>query len=134
MKTKALLALLFLLQFFLLSGQIHIELPKVNVDSLQKILPGLYDYEKVGALNKLSQALLVSNPDSSIGMANRSIALSEKLDYQKGLADGFFNLGNCYYVLDEFKPTINYYLKALELMKILIHQWKKVLWACNLVI
>ena len=71
-------------------------------------------HEKVDALNKLSIALQVDDPDSSICMANESIALSEKLDYSRGMAEGLFNLGNVYYVLDEFKPTINNYLKALR--------------------
>ncbi len=38
--------------------------------------------------------------------------MSEKLDYQKGLADGYHNLGNGYFLHDSLQPTIANYLKA----------------------
>jgi len=41
--------------------------------------------------------------------------LSEKLEYKKGLADGYFNVGNGYFLLDSLQPTISNYLKSLRL-------------------
>ncbi len=112
MRAILLLTLAFFLLPFTFYGQIHIELKKVNVDSLQSVLTELEGTEKINALNKISFSLFVIDPDSSIAIANNAISLSEMLDYQKGKADGFFNLGNSYYILDEFQPTINNYLKA----------------------
>ncbi|MEZ5082593.1 MAG: hypothetical protein R2750_03975 [Bacteroidales bacterium] len=52
------------------------------------------------------------NIDSSILLANHAIELSEKLEYQKGLADGYFNVGNVWFLRDSLAPTISNYLKA----------------------
>jgi tetratricopeptide (TPR) repeat protein len=41
--------------------------------------------------------------------------LSEEINYNKGLADGYFNLGNSYYFHDDFHPTVTSYLKALRI-------------------
>ncbi len=46
---------------------------------------------------------------------HQAIELSEKLEYQKGLADGYFNVGNGYFLLDSLQPTISNYLKALRI-------------------
>ena len=114
MKLKIFIFSVLLFQLFQANGQIYREMPKVNMDSLLLQLTSADGTEKIDILNRLSVALLIDDTDSSLRSANLAIALSEKLDYQKGKADGFFNLGNCYYILDEFQPTTNYYLKALR--------------------
>jgi len=88
---------------------------KVNVDSLQSILPGLDGKEEIDALNKISLTLFVINPDSSIAIANKTISLSDDLDYPKGKADAYFNLGNAFFIQDSLKPCVIYYLNALRI-------------------
>ncbi len=87
----------------------------INEDSLQRILTSLNDNEKIDALNKLSMAISIEHPDSSITIAQRALNLAEKADYLAGMADGYFNMANGYYLLDEFQPTINNYFKALRI-------------------
>ncbi len=115
MKKQIFFVCLFLLQLFPCQGQIHIEIKKVNVDSLQQILPGLDGTDRIDALNKLSLALCRDLPDSSMALANQTIALSEKFDYQKGLADGYFNLGNNYFFMDSIKPMVLNYLNSIKI-------------------
>jgi len=88
---------------------------KVNVDSLQQILPGLEGAEKIDALNKLSLALRRDFPDSSLTLTNEAIILSKKLDYPKDLAYGYFNRGNVYFFLDSLRPMVLNYLDALRI-------------------
>ena len=111
---KLLVVFLFFFQILQLDGQIHLEMKKINVDSLQQLLPGLDGTEKIDALNKLSLGLCRDFPDSSFSIANKTIDLSEKLDYLKGLADGYFNKGNVYFYLDSLKPMVLNYLEALR--------------------
>jgi len=96
-------------------AQIHIEMNKIKVDSLQQVLPHLNGTLKIDALNNLSLALCSDYPDSSISLAKYTIAQSEKLDYKKGLADGYFNLGNNYFFKDSLKPMVLNYLGALRI-------------------
>lgn len=58
------------MQFLTMQGQIHIEMKKINVDSLQEILPNLEGIERINALNKLSLALCCDFPDSSMALQN----------------------------------------------------------------
>ena len=117
MRTQLFIAAIFFLQSLFSIGQIQLEMEKINVDSLQQVLPGLDGTEKVDALNKLSLGLCRYYPDSSMSLANQTIALSEKLDYQKGLADGHFNLGNYYFYMDSIKPMALNYLDALRIFE-----------------
>jgi tetratricopeptide (TPR) repeat protein len=115
MKTKYVLLLILAFQFSQTYGQIHLEMKKINVDSLQSILHGLDGIEKIDALNKISFALFVVNPDSCIAIANKTLSLSENLDYPKGKADALFNLGNAFFIQDTLKPCVIHYLNALRI-------------------
>ncbi|RLD26410.1 MAG: hypothetical protein DRI54_02910, partial [Bacteroidetes bacterium] len=70
---------------------------------------------RIDALNKLSLALSRDNSDSSMSLAIQTIALSKQLDYQKGIADGYFNLGNFYLFSDSLKPMMLNHLNALRI-------------------
>ena len=91
------------------------EIEKINVDSLERILHELNGAERIDALNKLSFALSSANFDRSKSLSNQTIELSRQLDYQKGLADGYFNLGNIYLFTDSLKPMVLNHLNALRI-------------------
>ena len=105
--------LLFLANF--LFGQVKFRVKKLNADSLVALLPEKEGTDKIEALNLLSNVICRKDIDSSINLATQAIDLSEKLEYQKGLADGYFNVGNGYFLLDSLQPTISNYLKALRI-------------------
>jgi len=115
MKIKLLFGFLLFFQSLLIVGQIHLEMKKINVDSLQSILPGLDGIEEIDALNKISLALFVVNPDSCVANAMKTIFLSDDLDYPKGKADAYFNLGNAFFIQDSLKPCVIYYFDALRI-------------------
>lgn len=96
-------------------GQVKFRVKKLNADSLAALIPEKEGTEKIDAMNLLSNVFCRKDFDSSINLANRAIELSEKLDYQKGLADGYFNVGNIYFLLDSLEPTISNYLKAYRI-------------------
>jgi signal transduction histidine kinase/DNA-binding response OmpR family regulator len=95
--------------------QVKFRVKKLNADSLAALIPEKDGTEKIDALNLLSNVICRKNIDSSINLAYQAIGLSEKLEYQKGIADGYYNLGNGYFLLDSLQPTIANYLKACRI-------------------
>jgi len=112
MKFKIISFVLLFLMVNFAQAQVKFRVKKLNADSLVALLSEKRDIEYVEALNLLSNVICRKNIDSSILLATQAIALSEKLEYQKGLADGYYNLGNGYFLLDSLKPTIANYMKA----------------------
>lgn len=115
MRNQLLLAAIFLAALSNIYGQIHLEMEKVNVDSLQNVLPLLNGKERIDALNQLAFGICRKNPDSTIEIASRVVQISDSINYKKGMADGFFNLGNGYFFLDSIKPRVSNYLAALRI-------------------
>jgi tetratricopeptide (TPR) repeat protein len=113
LKIVALVFLLFIVS--LASGQVKFRVKKLNADSLVALIPEKEGIQKIDALNLLSNVISRKSPDSSAILANQAITLSGVQEYKKGLADGYFNLGNAYYLLDTLDPTISNYLKALRI-------------------
>ncbi len=111
--------LTFIVVLFLLANlapaQVKFRVKKLNADSLVALLPEKVGAEKVDVLNLLSNVICRQNIDSSINLANRAINLSQELNYKKGLADGYYNTGNGYYLLDTLEPTITNYMKAFRI-------------------
>jgi len=109
----------FIIFIFLMAnfahGQVKFRVKKLNADSLVTLISEKDGTEKIEALNLLSNVICRKDIDSSILLATHAIELSEKLEYQKGLADGYFNVGNGYFLLDSLQPTISNYLKALRI-------------------
>jgi len=119
MKSKILISAFLCLVILQSAAQLAWEMEKINVDSLQQLLPGLKGVEKIDALNKLSLALCRDDPDSSISIAKKTIDLSEQANYQKGQGDGYFNLGMAYAFMDSLKPSIINYLNALRIYEVI---------------
>jgi len=115
MKVKSVFICLFLLLASIAHAQVKFHVKKLNADSLAALLPVKTGTEKADVLNLLSNVICRNDIDSSINLANQAIVLSEKLDYQKGLADGYHNLGNGYFLHDNLQPTIANYLKACRI-------------------
>jgi len=115
-KIKILLSILLVSQAFYLTGQFYFsEITKINIDSLEQILPELMGTDKIEVLNKLSFSLCSKNPDSAIKLINDVLALSKSMNYKKGIADGFLNLGYYYYYQDSLKSTITNFLRAVRI-------------------
>jgi signal transduction histidine kinase/DNA-binding response OmpR family regulator len=115
MKIKIAFFIFIFLMTNFAQGQVKFRVKKLNADSLVALLPEKKGTEKIDVLNLLSNVICRKDIDSSINLATKAIELSEKLKYQKGLADGYLNVGNGYFLLDSLQPTISNYLKALRI-------------------
>jgi len=109
-KIISIIILLFFTSFA--HAQLFFRVKKLNPDSLAALINNKEGIELVEVLNLLSNVICRKDIDSSINLAKRAIELSEKLEYQKGLADGYFNVGNGYFLFDSIQPSIINYLKA----------------------
>ncbi len=71
--------------------------------------------EKVNELINLSQALRYTNKDSSLLCCDLAIAMSESLDYPKGLAEAYYKKALAMSVYGDLKESYDYVLKTLEI-------------------
>ncbi len=89
-----------------------------RLDSLNKILSSdAEDTIKVNALISVSSAISNKNLDSSIGISETALQLSEKIVWHKGVMNAEFLLGQLYYLKGNYSRSLNYYLSALKKVK-----------------
>lgn len=53
--------------------------------------------------------------DSAIDCYNRSLWLSEKIDYKKGIAGNYNNIGNVHLKQDQYQTALDYFFDALKM-------------------
>lgn len=87
-----------------------------EVDSLKQLLPTTRDTTRVVVLNKLAYRILFSDPAAAETYANEAISLAEKIDFAKGLADGYKNIGISYDVRAQYDKSITAYKKGLRVL------------------
>ncbi|MCI4442203.1 MAG: tetratricopeptide repeat protein, partial [Lentimicrobium sp.] len=89
---------------------------QVLIDSLLVDLPKMKeDTLKVALLNHLSFAYTDFEPETGIKYAQKSLALSKKLEWQEGMAIAYKNLGQIYYTLSNYNQALICYDKAQSL-------------------
>lgn len=112
MKTKIFLFLFCHLTFFTFSQN------SKNLDSLlkaEKIAKD--DTSKSNLLNKISTTYLEIDLEKSLDFARRSLALSEKIGFKKGIATAYFLMGNVSNYKAEHLEAVNWYKKSLSIRK-----------------
>ena len=95
------------------------QLEKLNLDSLWIVIRSetSADTSKVHALSKVASQYLNTYPDSTIFFLNQSINLSSSIDYKKGEAQGYMNLGAVESIRGDFGKGAEYSIKALEIIE-----------------
>src|SRR5437867_831335 len=84
------------------------------VDSLKNIInKAPEDSTKVNALNVLAKKYFSTDPAKAIQVAEEAKALSEKINFKKGLALAFKNIGIGNYQQAKYVEAINYWDKAM---------------------
>ncbi|HMB63485.1 MAG TPA: hypothetical protein VKN36_10455 [Eudoraea sp.] len=108
--------ILSLASFLLLSpSPLHSQENK-KLDSLLKVHNELpEDTLKVGILGDLYYATQYSDVDQSGKYANARLKLARKLNYDKGIADGYYTMGTYNMAMGQGDSAKIYYRKALEL-------------------
>ncbi len=89
---------------------------KSMADSLERKLIDLSGKEKIDVLNILSDKYNYIDTKRAIEFANQAISLSQKINYQIGLGEGYANLGFSYINFDNDK-AIKYTNQALNIRK-----------------
>ncbi|NND26049.1 MAG: tetratricopeptide repeat protein [Flavobacteriaceae bacterium] len=75
------------------------------------------DSTKVNALIEISSQLFRSQPDSSMVYSNEAIELATSIDFKKGLAYAYKNMGLGHYVKGEFSDVLIYWEKSLAIFQ-----------------
>jgi adenylate cyclase len=85
-----------------------------TIDSLKNVLSvSEEDTNKVNTLLDLSVNLLNSDISAAQDYATQAKDLAEKLNFQKGLAIAFKNLGLSYYIQSKYVETLGYWTQSL---------------------
>jgi len=94
------------------AGQDHV------VDSIITVLKNdRNDSVKVKHLNFLSLKCFNSDPDSSIRLSSRALLLSQKIKWEKGIAQSNHQLGLSNYTKGDFAIAFSFYNEAVEYWK-----------------
>ncbi len=88
---------------------------KMKGDTLEtRLHQSKEDTSKVHLLNDITWQYLKSNTTKSLSYGKEALALAQKLKFGKGEARSHLNLGNIYYVLGDYKRSLDHYLEAQE--------------------
>jgi two-component system sensor histidine kinase/response regulator len=102
------LKLYLTISFLLISVSGFSIVNKAQIDSLKKLLASslnrnaIPDTVNINRLNKLAADYFESSPDSTLYYARESIALSRKIDYKAGIANGLLQMGHADYFVGKF--------------------------------
>jgi len=88
-----------------------------NIDSLQTLLKkDIADTSKVIHLCQLtSEFQSIGDCEKGLTYGTMALELAHKLNFKKGVAQAYINIGNIYWFQANYPNTIDYYSKALKL-------------------
>jgi len=91
---------------------------KKYIDSLViKLNDETNDTAKANWLNKIASDLYYVNHDQILEYGQKALELSEDLNYNKGIAEAYNNLGIYYRSKGLYDVAIDYFFKSLEIME-----------------
>lgn len=82
---------------------------------LKKISVANDDTSKVNLLYEVAFEFYTINPDSGIKYSEKILTLSEKLEWQKGIAKAHNTFGLCYWSKSEYSVALEHFFKAKEI-------------------
>lgn len=86
-----------------------------SVDSLKTALENASETERVDILNELYREYWNNEPVKAYEYTKEALNLAEKLNYKKGIAAAYNNLGVYYKKIGDFDNALDYYLRALAI-------------------
>src|SRR5688572_6059807 len=116
MNKKSLVKYVFLvtLQFLLC---VHCLGQREKIDGLKKLLPTLKDTSLVNCLNELCSSYIELHTDSALLFASQAILEAEKINYVKGKASAYYNLGFNERIAGTYPVMEQYCAKAVALLE-----------------
>src|SRR5210317_1794304 len=114
MKAKIILSIIALTVIFGAFGQ-----SSSVIDSLELVLKtAKEDTVKVNRLNLLSEEYRnISDFENAMQYAESSLGLADRLNYNKGIADSYTNIGLVYYDQGNFPEALNNHFASLQIRK-----------------
>lgn len=86
-----------------------------SIDSLRSQLSTLpQDTQRVAILNELAYQLVSDDPVEAVDRANEAIALSKKLKFPQGIAEGYSQIALAYKLLSQNDSSFHYYRLSLQ--------------------
>jgi len=110
MKRKMLLFILCLVITSLLAQT-------AEIDSLKVEVAATTGTAKVDAINNLSKAFWLEDPELSIENGNKALTLARKMNYKIGEAEAIKNIGGAHYYLTNYDTAVEYFIQSLNLRK-----------------
>ncbi|MCU7499499.1 MAG: sensor histidine kinase [Ignavibacteria bacterium] len=90
---------------------------QVRPDSLEGLIKTKSGTEKIDVMLALADYYQNADPQKGIQTASQALKMSEELNYAKGKAVSYANLGEMYVNLSDFNSAMEYHRKALEIRK-----------------
>ncbi|MCY1722302.1 tetratricopeptide repeat protein [Prolixibacteraceae bacterium Z1-6] len=89
-----------------------------KTDSLKMLFQSAVDDStRVELLNAISYTIFASKPAEAIDYGNQALELSEKIEYKKGIAYAFKNIGLGHYMLGDFLEVLSYWEQSLNVFE-----------------
>jgi len=86
------------------------------IDSLLAILPAAKeDTNKVNILNKVCAGYYAINPEEAIKYGEKALTLAQSLQWKKGIALAYNNLGVNYWAKSDYPKALEYYISSLKI-------------------
>jgi len=89
-------------------------LPSSVIDSLKEVLPKQTGLKRVSTLNELSFEYYHNKPDSGVIYGEEAVALAQKLNSPKDIANAMTSLSSSYWVLGNNQKALNLLFSALK--------------------
>ncbi len=98
----------------------------IQVYAHNKSKPGNYTSQQktIDSVNKVVRLSYLANPNKARDMAQNALLLSKKYNYQKGLAESFFNMGITYWAQSYYPISLFYLNAALRTFDKNNHEWR----------
>lgn len=88
---------------------------KPMIDSMERLIPRQRDAELANTYSELAWQYRAVDRDKAIGYGKKAIALSKKINYKKGLAQAYNDMGILYYDSEKYDSSIVLYKEALKI-------------------
>lgn len=88
---------------------------RAMLDSLERMIPRLKDSALVNVYSELAWQYRSGDRDKAIGYGNKAIALARKVNYQRGLAQAYNDMGILYFDKELYDSSIALYREALKI-------------------
>lgn len=88
---------------------------KPLIDSLERLIPKQRDATLANTYSELAWQYRAVDREKAIGYGKKAIALSKKINYKKGLAQAYNDMGILYYDSEKYDSSIILYKEALKI-------------------